>query len=32
MKTKYIEKKDKKYLEMYWKLRADIQYTNPYSK
>jgi hypothetical protein len=32
MKTKYIEKKDKKYLEMYWQLRADIQYTNPYSK
>jgi len=32
MKTKYIEKKDKKYLEMYWKLRAGIQYTNPYSK
>jgi hypothetical protein len=28
MKTKYREKKDKKYLEMYWKIREDIQYSN----
>jgi len=28
MKTKYREKSDEKYLEMYWKIRADIQYYN----
>lgn len=28
MKTKYRESKDEKYLEMYWRLRKDIQYSN----
>ena len=28
MKIKYREKKDNKYLEMYWKIRGDIQYSN----
>jgi len=28
MKAKYREKKDEKYLEMYWKIRGDIQYSN----
>jgi hypothetical protein len=28
MKAKYRESKDKKYLDMYWMIRADIQYSN----
>ena len=28
MKTKYRESKDEKYLEMYWSIRGDIQYSN----
>jgi hypothetical protein len=28
MKTKYRESKDEKYLEMYWRIRKDIQYSN----
>ena len=28
MKTKYRESKDEKYLEMYWRIREDIQYSN----
>jgi hypothetical protein len=28
MKAKYRESKDKKYLDMYWSIRADIQYSN----
>ncbi|MBT8530575.1 hypothetical protein G6708_06235 [Polynucleobacter paneuropaeus] len=28
MKTKYRESKDEKYLEMYWRIRGDIQYSN----
>jgi hypothetical protein len=27
MKTKYRESKDEKYLEMYWSIRGDIQYS-----
>jgi hypothetical protein len=28
MKTKYRESKDERYLEMYWRIRGDIQYSN----
>jgi hypothetical protein len=28
MKAKYLESKDEKYLEMYWRIRKDIQYSN----
>jgi hypothetical protein len=28
MKNKYREKKDEKYLEMYWKIRGDIKFSN----
>jgi len=28
MKQKYREKKDQKYLEIYWSIREDIQYSN----
>ena len=29
MKAKYRDTSDEKYLEMYWKIRGDIQYSNP---
>lgn len=29
MKTKFREKNDNKYLDIYWKIRGDIRYSNP---